>query len=378
MSIDDDQQTTASITDDTRVLDLFTDRMQERRRFATYLNEDPPPGTILFFHGDGGNGKSWLLRLLKERYCWRVPRDTWDYLREFADDRAFIEQFDQVEGREPIPSAYLNFADQPRDGRSPREDYYGLLELRRQLGGRSGLRFPLFDTAVLLYLLRGLGRTPEQVRSLFPAEEVDLLGALVGLIGESKAVNIGLAIGKLFDKHIKTRFTLHLQQRKVELADWEELARLDPLRDLPERLPGLLGKDLNAALALPGAPPRAVLCFDTHEFFWGAAPTSDALYFQQDEWLRRLLRGVNLDSHVVAVVAGREPPRWPNAPKASRIESKYLDLQLIGHLDPDDADEYLTKAGVEDAGLRQALVRHALFRYQGQTTAQVHPVFVGL
>ena len=53
-----------SITEKEHALRLFTDRITERRLFASYVNEDPAPGTILFFHGDGGNGKSLLLQTL--------------------------------------------------------------------------------------------------------------------------------------------------------------------------------------------------------------------------------------------------------------------------------------------------------------------------
>jgi hypothetical protein len=50
---------------------------------------------------------------------------------------------------------------------------------------------------------------------------------------------------------------------------------------------------------------------------------------------------------IVAVVAGRELPRWADAPinpqdgKPTAPPASHLDTQLIGHLEPDDADEYL-------------------------------------
>ena len=47
-----------------RSLSLFTDRHELIRAFATHLNE-PRDERILFLHGDGGNGKSLLVRHLQ-------------------------------------------------------------------------------------------------------------------------------------------------------------------------------------------------------------------------------------------------------------------------------------------------------------------------
>ena len=58
-----------SITEGGQALELFTNRHQEILHFARYLNEDPSRESILFFHGDGGNGKSLLLRYLRKYFC---------------------------------------------------------------------------------------------------------------------------------------------------------------------------------------------------------------------------------------------------------------------------------------------------------------------
>jgi Cdc6-like AAA superfamily ATPase len=51
-----------SVTTQPRALQHFTDRYPLIRRFAHYLHDSAPPSTILFLYGDGGNGKSLLLR----------------------------------------------------------------------------------------------------------------------------------------------------------------------------------------------------------------------------------------------------------------------------------------------------------------------------
>jgi tetratricopeptide (TPR) repeat protein len=56
----------ATITDGWRALDLFTDRHDAIWLFASYLNDDPARDRILFFHGDGGNGKGDLRSALRQ------------------------------------------------------------------------------------------------------------------------------------------------------------------------------------------------------------------------------------------------------------------------------------------------------------------------
>lgn len=62
-----------SITEHWHAIRDFTNRSDEIRCFVEYLNVDPPKDTILFFYGDGGNGKSLLLGFLRER-IWQLPQ----------------------------------------------------------------------------------------------------------------------------------------------------------------------------------------------------------------------------------------------------------------------------------------------------------------
>jgi len=142
-----------------------------------------------------------------------------------------------------------------------------------------------------------------------------------------------------------------------------------------ERLPELFAQDINAAMAMDDAPPRVALLFDTHESFWGTDKhrESENSYFSRDEWLRQFLRGLDLDAGIVAVVAGRETPRWQAAPRDSNIPEGYLDVWLIGHLPVQDADTYLVKAGIKDSSLRTALIAMSEV-----APGQVHPLYIGL
>lgn len=86
MSIDDEELNSEFSSED-RKLELFTDRYEFTKLFAEYLNDDPPRQKILYFHGDGGNGKSLLLKFLRIQCCKRFSRQKWQELKAIPHDR---------------------------------------------------------------------------------------------------------------------------------------------------------------------------------------------------------------------------------------------------------------------------------------------------
>jgi hypothetical protein len=109
-----------------------------------------------------------------------------------------------------------------------------------------------------------------------------------------------------------------------------------------------IAQDLNVAMRARRHYQRLVLSFDTHEVLWGRErDVLDHLYFERDERLRRLLTHVDLQQGIVAVVAGRDRPRWAEAGKF-QIPEHYIDLRHVGHLSAADAAGYLHSAGVHD------------------------------
>ena len=136
-------------------LELFTDRYELTNLFLEYLNLNLPRETIPCFYGDGGNGKSLLLRFLREHCCKRLQPGDRVSLKESlkgnlqnADLAEHIKQFKKVN---VIPVAHLDFGMSPRDDVRPQEVFSALLKLRRDLAGH-GLRFPLYDFASVWYL----------------------------------------------------------------------------------------------------------------------------------------------------------------------------------------------------------------------------------
>ncbi len=376
----------SSITEHDRALFLFTDRMVERRRFVEYLHGEARD-QVLCLHGDGGNGKSLLLKLLRTRYCRRLDLRDWEHVRQIQANDRFIAAYEEAADRagRPVPCVYHDFGG-PEGRGNPRTDWYALMSLRRELGSQ-GLKFPRFDLAVILYLRRAHELSAADIKSLFPDDEAGLVGTVVDtlVLDENKlpVADLALKIVKIFNKHFQEDLWLWWSQRGVDSTTVETLQRLDK-HDLLVGLPGRFAKDLdqNAQQGLdkPTAAPRIVLLFDTHEAFWGTGRQNESTdsYFSRDEWLRRLLAPLYDPNHgVVVVVAGREPPRWPDAGETP-IPAAYLDRQLIGHLDPDDARDYLARALVPAGREKDTPLLNAIVRAAEVLPDQIHPLHLGL
>jgi tetratricopeptide (TPR) repeat protein len=385
-----------SVTEHDRALGLFTDRDAERRLFIEYLHADPPVDRVIFLYGDGGNGKSLLLKHLKTEHCRLVSAAGWENLQrqQHADDRSFLTSFSDVADAHPIavPCIYHDFSLQPRGGENPREDWSALMMLRRELGAH-GLKLPLFDFAVVHYLHEVQRLSREQIRRRLPRDEADFASSLVDLATSPEIPVAGLAVKLmgLIDNHFGDRFAMWRARRGLNAERVEAIRRMDPRSELPDALPGLMGRDLKAAMGLPDAPKRLVLLFDTHEAFWGTGRHRESTqsFFERDEWLRRLLRELyHPNPGIVVAVAGREPPRWPEAdPEDAGIPAEFLDPQLVGHLNRADAKDYLDRAlaritdpanGSAPAPERFDALCDALIEHAEAQPGQVHPLYLGL
>ncbi|MBD2380941.1 hypothetical protein H6G39_14025 [Trichormus variabilis FACHB-319] len=367
-----------SLVDGNRALNLFTDRHELTRVFAAYLHDEPAE-KILSFSGDGGNGKSLLLKFLRTKCCKRFGADAWQKLKtktaaEIAD---YIESADNDQC-DLVPAILQDFGLQPNGDDQPQDPFYGLLMLRRSLSRAATelgyrLRFPLYDFACVWYLKQKNRLTREKLAELFPSEEMDLLIEIVNAVSDTSWGTIGKAVFGIFNKHLGENLLLHWQKRGLKKEDIEEIRGMDAETELMNELPRYLAQDLSAAMSQEKAPPRIVLFFDTHEAFWGGQrQQTGILYFQRDEWLRYFLAELDLKAGIVAVIAGRETPRWAQADNF-QIPQKYIDIQLVNHLSSADADVYLQRAEIGDQALRQSAIA-----YSSVTANQVHPLLLGL
>lgn len=382
MSIDDDMGQLPSLTEGDRALKLFTDRVEFVHLFAQALHQEPPQKQILFFYGDGGNGKSLLLKFLRQQCCKRLSSETWDLLQRRSDgDLAnFISKLDPAECT-PVPAVLNDFGQNVGIDR-PQDPFYGLLMLRRNLAeAASGLgyrlRFPLYDFACIWYLHQK-GKSSEEIKSLFPLSDVaGALSTLVDAVSQNPFGSIANAVLSFVVEDLEERVTLYLSKMGSPAEGIKAIQQKDVDTELIYELPKLLADDLNTAMLQRNAPARLVLMFDTHEAFWGQQKNlADTLFFERDEWLRRLLRSSNLQDGIVVVVAGREPPRWAEAGAAkprTEIPERYLTVKQVGHFTATDAALYLERVGITEKPLCQAIIATASVQPN-----QVHPLYLGL
>ena len=363
---------TGSVTETWRALQHFTNRKKSIRHFAGYLNDDPATEKILFFHGDGGNGKTLLLRFLKEKCCKRLNADDWGYVKSLEDDD-FIENFSEAVGCAEVPSTLIDFGMEPRGEYTPKEAFSALMKMRRDLSG-SGLRFPLYDFACTLYLHKTGRLTPDRQKELFPSEELDFVNEAIDVIKEVRGAGLAKAVLGLFNKRLRETFTLYMKARKIDEEDVLEMKSMDPESDLYGLFPTLFAEDLNASMTLQGAPRRVVLFFDTHEAFWEVygRKFSDEQYFIRDEWLRQLISTLKLSRGIIAVVAGREESRWAVAPREN-IPAQHIDTYLVEGLSFADAALYLEKVEILDQEMKASLIAYAQIKPD-----EVHPLYLGL
>ncbi len=229
------------LTEGNRALQLFTDRDEFTRQFAGYLNDGLPPEKILFFHGEGGNGKSLLLKFLREKCCKRFSPQVWSELK-FLPDKAVADFVEKIETDfTPVPCSFLDFGQNAVEDDRPRDRFHGLLMLRRRLSAaalRTGhrLRFPLYDFACFWYL-RSKGKSVREIKQLFPAaENLEFISVLLDAVSESSYANIARVLFNAVAKSWGERLSIGMRKQGLDEAWIESLMATDPDSELVEKL----------------------------------------------------------------------------------------------------------------------------------------------
>lgn len=395
MSISDPTSQKASLTQLNRALRHFTDRHELTLRFAEYLNDDElDPHKILFFYGDGGNGKSLLLKFLLENCCKRFPLETWTELKTKTHPEIveFIKTITDWESDfQFVPATLLDFESPARSSRpeQPQDNFDGLLILHNQLitnAARLGykLSFPLYQFACILYLQQKGKLTNESVNRLFPSPELfasklavflikELPNALAAHILPGFLASLTSSSWNIITQDLGGDLSLYLQGRGLQKKDFQRITELDPDAELIVALPNFFAEDLKVAMQREGAPEKLVLFFDTHEAFWGEGRNQgSARFFKQDEWLRCLLSQLLELPQIVIVMAGREIPQWHRASYCS-ITADKLECRQVFNFQVTDALDYLQRVGIEDTQVQQSLIAYSSF--DGDS---VHPLLLGL
>jgi len=365
-----------SVTVPSRALGLFTDREKETRHFLTYLNSDPTPEKVLFFWGEGGNGKSLFLNYLRKYFCKLTGSiEDWNELSGLNNEE-LVSNFKHMEEEfHPVKQTFLDFEIYLESYR-PKDSIYALMQLRRDLSG-CGISFPLFDFAAALYLHK-TNRLDKQ-KDLFPKEIMDLGTELaVALLEHTPGVKIVKSFLNVINKHYSKSIILSMKESKGAKIDEEivqKLYSMDPEKELVCMLPNLFASDLNNSMGKVNVPKRVVLFFDTHEAFWGTRERhlADHHLFERDEWLREFIGLLDLDKGIIVVVAGRERPKWSTPKINHHIPKRYIDTQLIGHFTETDARGYLEKSDIRNDTIQCSLIELAKVE-----TDQIHPFYLGL
>ncbi len=377
-------QKKASNSKANRALQLFIDRHHLIKHFAKYINNEPVTEKILYFYGDGGNGKSLLLKYLRTKCCNRFDQKIWQQIihqKDFkllASDIAIPNNNDFVR----VPAVLHDFGSPPIDDDKPQDLFYGLLMLRRNIGIEANdskyklkykLRFPLFDFACVWYLHQKHQLSKDRWKELFPEEEFEFTMQIVDTLSNTSWGQIADVVLDVLMKYSGKNLYVMFQQRRLTKENIEEIRDMDVDTELIFQLPRLLAQDLNSAMSEKDSPERLVLFFDTHEAFWGSQrDVGDYRYFQQDKWLRYFLAELEFSHGIMVVVAGREVPRWQDADEYD-IPQKFLDTQLVNHLAETDAREYLRRAGISNRDFQQNAIDYSSAREN-----QVHPFLLGL
>lgn len=355
-------------------LDRFADRRELVTLFLEKVQAPAVAPQILFIHGMGGNGKSELLRFLEDRCCIRLNAEYWERLRQLPFEVLMQGLQGDTEGVR-TPTAMIDFGAKPQGERQPLEAFSGLSIIKEQLA-RFGIKTPTFDFALVSYLQKS-GRPYEGILpELFPTDELDLAISIGDFLSTLPILATARSVGTRIGKMTNHRLAKWWMSRNIEDRQLEHIlhVRADP--DLADMLPGFLAHDINTYVA-GGDDRRVVLLCDTHEAFWGeeAFPTGGSVSFSSvahDRWLRALLGSLRFRDGVVAVVAGRKPPRWADVEEA-RIDDRYVEVRPLGGLTRADAVWYLEKVGIRDPAAQTLILDYA-----SAPPEEVHPYMLGL
>jgi len=337
---------------------------------------------VLHVTGEGGLGKSLLLRYLRERCCHRVDEAYWSKLRK-ERGAAFSTSFVGAATADPVPAAHLDFSLPPTSDHQPQDRVGGLVALRQGLVHEHGLRFPRFDYAYLIYLDRLHSLTRERFAQFFPA--VETVRLLENLVETLPFLGPLLATVRLLAGVVpREAGKVGPWVKAVDASFAGRVAGLDPHAELAAELADYFAADLRAEVTHPGGPPRVALFLDGLDGFWSRADEFSPFNFHAlDEWVRRLLLGLFREgpSGVVVVAASRKPPTWEKA-SPFPVPRKVLRSAPLGPLGREDSEEFLELVGVEKATTRRALVDYTWIETGGPTRrggpGGAHPLLLRL
>ncbi len=288
---------------------IFTDRKEPRDSFwqnyeicKENIRLDNGEIKVLSYYGVGGIGKSALLKKL------------------------ISEMKNKVEKPQFL---YFDF--------SIKKDSKSVLEsIRSKLSKEYGFEFPLFDVTLYSYAQKvGENVSEPEVEALIDKSPVLewVLSATGMLPGVGVAVQVLTCIDKGFAL-AKSKFAAH----KKELVEIRDMSPME----LYDYLPYVFSLDMSENLKNNTEP--FVVFFDTYEMLvneldYVGNPLSKDIWIRGEEGLIQNI------PNVLWVIAGREKLKWT---KFDSDWEEVLDQHILGELSRQDANNFLSAAGIED------------------------------
>ena len=329
--------------------EYVNDRVEPRKAFWNRYQKMIEEGTsIISFYGAGGVGKSALLEKLEK----------------------------EIKNRDALTNNECKYV---------KYDFEISTDLREVLKtfkfqlSAYGCEFPLFDTGNYYYSLKvGQDVTPLKAKSMM--EKITWLNKLknnlfkADRIADQTAPMLSTA-QKFFEmtddvlqavpvtRAITTCFTIAdmllvklMESTQTLDEDHEEIrfqlnARFQEKSPVPlhNYLPTLFAQDVTDWLKASGN--KLVVLLDNYEKLVSATSLATAEQIRQDFWLRGDEGLIFMIPNTLWTIAGRNKLRWDGE------LADELDQHLIKALSPEDAGQFLLKAGIKDENLRGELVK---------------------
>ncbi len=337
----------------------FTDREPQREILARLLSlQSGQPLPVLHFYGVGGIGKSWLLELWRRSindHKWlklalypHIPVGFINLEKPGFDDAANLQRVRTEFAAVPCPQfdtayAWLRFKQQVKD--KPGVMGSGLARnFVEALGEFASGAGALFGMPLIGKLVKWGARQGKNVADYFGLEKW-----LLSKTGQDDFLRLqSMTIDQLYGDHgIGSRQTLATRLRD----------------DLHENLP-----DHKSNYAC-----RGVLFLDTFETLRRGS-SSSIHADMREEWVRDLHAS---DGRLLIVSAGQNRLRWDECDK-DYLNERYMEQHLLGGLSADDATLFLGKCGVNDALLRNAVLKASVDVEDEGSQTSYHPASLGI
>jgi len=302
---------------------LFTDREEPRKAFWDLYNSmENGNYEVLAYYGVGGIGKTTLLKQIGKEMDEKIADGNRDHL-------------------------FISFESKP-------EKENALYMISRQLMiCNKGLECPLFDEA-FRRMLEASGKSAEPYERKMKEfiSDSPVLSRLVEFGNDLSPIPaVGTTI-KTIESIVNFAQT---KAKEKEMSEGENAylyneIKYSEAKELRKKLHLYLRKDIEEYMLNRSKP--FVFLIDGYENFVDIRETGkEAMYLEEDEWLKNPDTGLSPIPNTIWVLAGREQPHWD--PEILPAEH----MHRIGDLAEADAISFFNKAGITDRELVKDLYR---------------------